>query len=61
MLNYIQMNKSILLRIFLENEKNIREYVGVLNVRKAKLIESIEIKYDDVKDMIDERLYRKEN
>jgi len=39
---------------FLENEKNIREYVGVLNVRKAKLIESIEIKYDDVKDMIDE-------
>ena len=29
---------------FLENEKNIREYVGVLNVRKAKLIESIEIK-----------------
>mgnify|MGYP000829231835 CR=1 FL=1 len=34
---------------FLENEKNIREYVGVLNVRKAKLIESIEIKYDDVK------------
>ena len=23
---------------FLENEKNIREYVGVLNVRKAKLI-----------------------
>ena len=38
---------------FLENEKNIREYVGVLNVRKAKLIESIEIKYDDVKDMID--------
>ena len=30
---------------FLENEKNIREYVGVLNVRKAKLIESIEIKY----------------
>ena len=41
-------------KIFLENEKNIREYVGVLNVRKAKLIESIEIKYDDVKDMIDE-------
>lgn len=39
---------------FLENEKNIREYVGVLNVRKAKLIESIEIKYDDVKDMIHE-------
>lgn len=39
---------------FLENEKNIRENVGVLNVRKAKLIESIEIKYDDVKDMIDE-------
>ena len=39
---------------FLENEKNIREYVGVLNVRTAKLIESIEIKYDDVKDMIDE-------
>ena len=39
---------------FLENEKNIREYVGVLNVRKAKLIESVEIKYDDVKDMIDE-------
>lgn len=39
---------------FLENEKNIREYVGVLNVRKAKLIESIEIKYDDVKNMIDE-------
>ena len=39
---------------FLENEKNIREYVGVLNVRKAKLIESIEIKYDDVKDMIDD-------
>ena len=39
---------------FLEDEKNIREYVGVLNVRKAKLIESIEIKYDDVKDMIDE-------
>ena len=39
---------------FLENEKNIREYVGVLNVRKEKLIESIEIKYDDVKDMIDE-------
>ena len=39
---------------FLENEKNIREYVGVLNVRKAKLIECIEIKYDDVKDMIDE-------
>lgn len=39
---------------FLENEKNIREYVGVLNVRKAKLIESIEIKYGDVKDMIDE-------
>ena len=39
---------------FLENEKNIREYVGVLNVRKSKLIESIEIKYDDVKDMIDE-------
>lgn len=39
---------------FLENEKNIREYVGVLNVRKAKSIESIEIKYDDVKDMIDE-------
>ena len=39
---------------FLENERNIREYVGVLNVRKAKLIESIEIKYDDVKDMIDE-------
>lgn len=39
---------------FLENKKNIREYVGVLNVRKAKLIESIEIKYDDVKDMIDE-------
>ena len=39
---------------FLENEKNIREYVGVLNVRKAKLMESIEIKYDDVKDMIDE-------
>ena len=39
---------------FIENEKNIREYVGVLNVRKAKLIESIEIKYDDVKDMIDE-------
>ena len=39
---------------FLENEKNLREYVGVLNVRKAKLIESIEIKYDDVKDMIDE-------
>ena len=35
-------------------KKNIREYVGVLNVRKAKLIESIEIKYDDVKDMIDE-------
>ena len=35
---------------FLENEKNIREYVGLLNVRKAKLIESIEIKYDDVKD-----------
>ena len=41
-------------KIYLENEKNIREYVGVLNVRKAKLIESIEIKYDDVKDMIDE-------
>ena len=39
---------------FLENEKNIREYVGVLNVRKAKLIESIEIKYDDVKDMIED-------
>lgn len=40
------MNKINSFKNFLENEKNIREYVGVLNVRKAKLIESIEIKYD---------------